>query len=863
MEERHYPFHEVEPRWQAFWQEIGLYRAPDRPERPKFYVLEMFPYPSGGDLHMGHLKNYAIGDVVARWALMQGYDVLHPMGWDAFGLPAENAAIKYGIHPKTWTDQNIVAYRHHLQLLGISYDWSRELATCWPDYYRWTQWLFLYLYHRGLAYRASEYVNFCPNCKTVLANEQVIDGLCERCKTPVVKKALEQWFFRITAYAERLLTDLQKLEGKWPDHILRQQAHWIGRSEGTEIHFRLAHRPDVRLPVFTTRADTLFGVTFLTIAPEHELLDTLLEDMDGTHRAAVEAYRQSALQKTDVERTAVGRPKTGVPTGLAVVHPYTGEALPLWVSDYVLAHYGTGIVMGVPAHDERDFEFARQYGLPVRPVVRPVDGVLPDPQTMGAAWVEKGIMEASGPFSGLPSDEGIRRIQEDLRARGLGGPAVSYRLRDWLISRQRYWGAPIPVVHCPQCGIVPVPEDQLPVRLPENVQNFLPTGRSPLEDVPAFMETTCPRCAGPARRDPDTMDTFVDSSWYFLRFIDAHNDRAPFDPEKANAWLPVDQYIGGAEHATKHLIYARFITKVLYDGGLLQYDEPFEHLFTQGLVLKRFWWCGHCLRPVEETEARKVQEETYLHTVCETTLESRLEMMSKSRGNVVPVGPFVEKHGADVARIAILFAGPPEKDFEWTDAIVEGGRNFLNRIWRLFLDTPAGPVPTEVDPADLDAEALLFYIRLQKTVRSVREDVAQFRFNTAVAQLMAFLNTMYEFPDRSHPVFRHAWYVYVRLLAPFAPHLAEELWHRLGYSTTVFRSPFPVENPDYLVETVVEIPVQVNGRVRATLRVPVDTDPATVEAMARSHPNVARYLEGRHVQKVVYVPNRLLNFVVS
>ncbi len=860
MHQREYPFQAIESKWQRFWQEIDLYRAPERPDARKFYVLEMFPYPSGTDLHMGHLKNYTIGDVIARWALMQGYAVLHPMGWDAFGLPAENAAIQYGIHPRIWTERNIAAYRHHLQQLGVSYDWSREIATCWPEYYRWTQWLFLYLYRRGLAYRASEYVNFCPNCKTVLANEQVVEGKCERCKTPVVKRALEQWFFRITAYAERLLQDLEKLRGKWPDHIIRQQENWIGRSEGTEIHFPLQHRPDIRLPVFTTRADTLFGVTFVTIAPEHEIVDRLLDDMPADARQRVETYRAQAMQKSDIERAAVDRPKTGVPTGLYAVHPYTGEPVPIWIGDYVLVNYGTGIVMGVPAHDERDFVFARKYGLPIRPVVRPIDGNLPDPDRMDTAWTEKGVMEHSGPFSGLPSDEGIRRIQEDLRQRGLGGPAVSYRLRDWLVSRQRYWGAPIPVVHCPRCGVVPVPEEQLPVRLPEDIQNFLPTGRSPLEDVPEFIHTTCPACGHAARRDPDTMDTFVDSSWYFLRFIDPHNEHAIFDPEKVRSWMPVDQYIGGAEHATKHLIYARFITKVLYDGGLLAVDEPFTHLFTQGMVLKRFFWCPTCLRPVGEPNIHR-QDDTLRHDACNTTVVERLEMMSKSRGNIVPVGPFLEAYGADVARIAILFAGPPEKDFEWTDAIVEGARNFLNRIWRRFTET-APQQCARIDPAQLQGAPRTLYTRLQRTIHQVRTDLERFRFNTAIAQLMTFLNEMYRFSDTDHPVMHHAWTVFVQLLAPFAPHLAEELWHRLGNTDSVFRQPYPVENPDYMREATVSIPVQVNGRVRATIEIPADADRAVVEQTARAHPNVQRYLAGKTVQKVVYVPGRLINFVV-
>ena len=861
MTKRHgYPFDTIEPKWQKYWQSIQLYRAPDAPSR-KYYVLEMFPYPSGGDLHMGHLKNYAIGDTVARIYMMAGFDVLHPMGWDAFGLPAENAAIKFGIHPKTWTDRNIDAYRHHLQLLGISYDWDREIATCWPSYYRWTQWLFLYLYRKGLAYRATDFVNYCPSCKTVLANEQVIQGKCERCHTPVTKRALEQWYFRITAYADRLLDDLNQLKGRWPDFIIKQQINWIGRSEGTEIVFTLDDHPDIRLPVFTTRADTLFGVTFLTIAPEHPVLNALLKQMDARTRAAVEQYRQEAILKSDMDRTAVDRPKTGVFTGLYARHPYHDRPIPIWVGDYVLASYGTGIVMGVPAHDERDFEFARKYQLPIIPVIRPTEGTLPDPETMEGAYTDDGIMENSGPFSGLPSKKGIRALQDDLKARGLGGPAVSYRLRDWLVSRQRYWGAPIPMIHCPKCGIVPVPESDLPVLLPENVENFKPTGRSPLEDIPSFMNTPCPKCHGPARRDPDTMDTFVDSSWYFLRFIDPRNENEPFDPQKVRRWMPVDQYIGGAEHATKHLIYARFITKVLYDDGLVPEPEPFRALFSQGLVLKRYWWCDACLRVVDESEL-ETKNEDRVHTACQHPVESRLEMMSKSKGNVVPVGPFVKTYGADVGRIAIMFAGPAEKDFEWTDAIVEGARNFINRVWRLFTEYPVQRVDA-IEPDSLTGPHRSLFIRLQQTIRNVRDDFQNFRFNTAIAALMTLLNELQDFDDREHPVFHHALTVYVHLLAPLAPHLAEELWHMIGGEDTIFRQPLPDYHPAYLQEDTIEIAVQVNGKVRGTIRIPVDADQTAAESLAREHENVRRYLEGKTVRKVIYVPGRLLNFVVS
>lgn len=852
---------EIEPKWQRFWEKHHLYRTPDFPEKPKYYVLEMFPYPSGGDLHMGHLKNYTIGDVVARIKRMEGYDVLHPMGWDAFGLPAENAAIRFGVHPREWTYNNIATFKHHLKLVGLSYDWDREIATCDPTYYRWTQWLFLYLYHRGLAYRKSEFVNYCPSCKTVLANEQVLpNGTCERCKTPVERRELEQWFFKITAYADRLLEDLRKLKGKWPESVLKQQENWIGRSEGTEIHFRVKY-PDLRLPVFTTRADTLFGVTFLTIAPEHPLLKDLLSVMPPEQRKTVETYVAEALTRSERERTEKKK-KTGVFTGIYAQHPYLDTPIPIWVGDYVLAQYGTGIVMGVPAHDQRDFEFARKYGIPVKVVVRPPHGDPPDPVTMTEAYEEKGIMIHSGPFTDMTSEDGIQAIQKDLARKGLGGKKVSYKLRDWLISRQRYWGAPIPVIHCPKCGVVPVPEKDLPVLLPEGAA-YQPTGRSPLEDVPEFIHTQCPQCGREARRDPDTMDTFVDSSWYFLRFIDPHNTEAPFDHAKVSAWMPVDQYIGGAEHATKHLIYARFITKVLYDGGLVPVDEPFDHLFTQGLVLKGFYYCSTCHQVVGDSNIVEENGQPF-HRKGEERhpLEWRVEMMSKSRGNIEPVGVFVKTYGADVARVAILFAAPPDKDFEWTHGIVEGARSFLNRVWRLFMEVQPQNPPMEIAP-NLKGEERKLAIALHQTIQGIHQDLAHFSFNTVVAKLMTLLNHLNNTTQRNTPTFAYALQVYVRLLAPFAPHLAEELWHRMGFEPSVFDHPYPKADPRYLESDEIEIPVQVNGKLRGVIRAPRDSHRDEIIERARKEESVARHLEGRTVVKVVYVPGRLVNFVVK
>lgn len=852
---KYYPAHEIEKKWQKYWEEKGFHKAPEKPKK-KYYVLEMFPYPSG-DLHMGHLKNYVIGDVVARVKKMEGYDILHPMGWDAFGLPAENAAIKHGINPKDWTLKNIDTFRKTLKMIGISYDWDREIGTCFPDYYKWTQYLFTLLYKRGLAYRKKERVNYCPSCKTVLANEQVINGKCERCGTPVIKKELEQWFFKITDYAERLLKDLDKLKGRWPDYVIKQQENWIGKSYGTEIVFKYEKNPDIRFPVFTTRADTVFGVTFVTIAPEHELIKKIWNDIEDKDK--VSKYVKEASLKTDLERTAEEKEKTGVFTGLYLLHPFTGERVPLYIGDYVLVGYGTGIVMGVPAHDQRDFLFAKKHNLPIKVVIKPKDGEAPLPEKMERAYEEKGVMINSGEFTGMSSDDGIKAIQKKLKDMGLGGEKVSYRIRDWLISRQRYWGAPIPVVYCEKCGIVPEPLDRLPVKLPENIKDYKPKGRSPLEDVEEFMNTTCPVCGGPARRDPDTMDTFVDSSWYFLRYTDPKNDKEMFNKEKSDMWMPVDQYIGGKEHATKHLIYARFIQKVLYDEGLTKYDEPFLNLFTQGLVHKPFLYCKKCGKVVEADEV-----ENGIHKNCGGEVEERVEMMSKSRGNVVRVGPFVEKHGADVARVTILFASPPEKDMVWQDSAVEGAKRFLTRIYNLFVENKdILEIDPKVNVETLNEEEKNLYILLQKTIFEVRKDANEFSFNTAIARLMELLNALYAFKNRKSKVYKRSLYDFVILLAPFAPHLAEELYHFIDKEHSVFERTFPSYDEKYLSFDKVEIPVQVNGKVRG--RITIEKGISKEEALkkALNEKNVKRYIEGRDIVKVVFIKDKLLNIVVK
>ncbi|NPB03514.1 MAG: leucine--tRNA ligase [Thermotogae bacterium] len=882
--EREYNPQEVEKRWQKFWEEIELYRTPEPPKR-KYYVLEMFPYPSGKDLHMGHLKNYAIGDAVARAKMMEGYDILHPMGWDSFGLPAENAAIKYGVHPREWTYKNIEGFRSQLKMMGISYDWDREFATSDPEYYRWTQRLFLLLYERGLAYRKGGWVNWCPKCKTVLANEQVIDGRCERCKTPVIKKKLTQWYFKITDYAERLLKDLEKLEGRWPESVIKQQRNWIGRSEGVEIVFM---EGDLPIRVFTTRADTLFGVTFISVAPDSQIAEELLKRVSSEVAHSIEEYAANSLNRSVQERT---QSKTGIFTGLYARHPFTGESIPIFVADYVLGEYGTGAVMGVPAHDQRDYEFARRFNLPIKVVVYPdseealrefIELSCDETENeefafeykgrryvcrLKGAYERKGILKNSGEFTGLKSDEAIDRIAQRLKEMDLGGPAVSYRLRDWLVSRQRYWGAPIPMIHCERCGVVP--ENELPVLLPE-VEKFQPEGRSPLENVPEFINTTCPKCGGPAKRDPDTMDTFVDSSWYFLRFTDPHNDHEMFSPEKANRWMPVDQYIGGAEHATKHLIYARFITKVLYDAGLLKYDEPFSNLFTQGLVLMGFWWCKECNRRIAEEDLYDVKvvgtQKVGYHDTPEGPHEViwLVEMMSKSRGNVVPLGPFVREYGADAARIAILFAAPPEQDFEWTDAIKRAAVNFLNRVWRTFYTLKeAGVSPTLQPDLSKDKELLLL---ANDSIKGIREDLNRFKFNTAISKLMVLLG---EFKPSKYSRHNLGWVsqVFVRLLAPFAPHLSEELFHEMGMDElfgekTVFQVGLPKALEGLEAEEV-SIGVQINGKTRGSLIVPKDASQEEVLDLLRSHPKLAKYINGKELKRVIYVPGRLINVIVT
>jgi leucyl-tRNA synthetase len=829
-----YPTRTIEERWQRFWNEHRVYRTPEFPKR-KYYVLEMYPYPSG-DLHMGHARNYLIGDTVYRYRRMQGYDVLHPFGWDAFGLPAENAAIAHGNHPCEWTYDSINLYRQSFTRLGVSYDWDREVTTCEPGYYRWNQWLFIKLLERGLAYRKEAYVNWCTGCRTVLADEQVEESVCYRCRAPVEKRKLTQWFFRITAYAQRLLDGLDQLP-RWPENVKTMQRNWIGRSEGCEVDFRLADTGE-KFPIFTTRPDTLYGVTFMALAPDAPLAETITR---GTsHETAVRDFIQRILQRPEIERIAQTGDKEGIFTGKYSINPLTGDRVPIYIADFVLASYGTGMIMAVPGHDQRDFEFARKYQIPIKVVIESPDRNL-DPATMDAAYVDAGTMVNSGPFDGTPNLAGIDKVIDHLVEKGIGHRVVNYRLKDWLVSRQRYWGTPIPMIHCPGCGIVPVPEDQLPVMLPQDVRDFKPSGKSVLAGVDSFYHVACPKCTGPATRDPDTMDTFVDSSWYYIRYTDPHNLERPFEPAKANAWLPVDQYIGGIEHATGHLIFFRFVHKVLHDLGMLDSDEPCTTLHTHGMV-----------------------------TVGGET-------MSSSRGTGVWVGDFLKEHGADVARLAVLFAAPPDKGTEWQADSPVGVSRFIARIYRLYQENLKMIVEShksQVTSSELStcnfqlstcqmtpAEQRL-YIRLNQTIRKVTDDLEGFQFNTGIAALMEFLNDLVAFADRQSKVFGWALNRMMYLLAPFTPHLAEELWHQAGGQGTILDQRLPGHDPSAVKFDEIEIPIQVNGKLRSKLVVARGLPPAEIEKLTLADAKVQQFVHGQAVKKIIYIPDRLVNLVV-
>ena len=811
---------EIDRKWQKRWEETKLYKFNPKNVDKKLYCLEMFSYPSGAKLHVGHWYNYGPTDSWARMKRMQGWEVFHPMGFDAFGLPAENYAIKTGIHPYDSTMENIRTMEKQLREMGATFDWDYEVITCLPEYYKWTQWIFLKLFEAGLAYRKKAPVNWCPSCQTVLANEQVIDGKCERCGTEVTKKDLTQWFFKITAYAEELLEKLDELD--WPEKTKIMQRNWIGKSDGAEIEFKVAGK-DLTFKVFTTRADTLYGATYVVIAPEHEIVDLITTE---EYKQAVEEYKEYARKQSEIERLSTEKEKTGVFTGAYAIHPLTGEKLPIWIADYVLATYGTGCVMAVPAHDERDYEFATKYNLPIKRVIKgigDIDDSLP--------FVEYGELVDSGEFTGLKSEKARIKIVEKLKQEGRAEFKVNYRLRDWLVSRQRYWGAPIPVIHCERCGIVPVPEEDLPVLLPYDVE-FAPTGESPLKKHEGFMNVTCPKCGGKALRDPDTLDTFVDSSWYFLRYPDNKNDKEPFNKEWINKMLPVDKYVGGAEHATMHLLYARFVTKALRDLGYLDFDEPFKSLVHQG-----------------------------------TILGPDGSRMSKSKGNVISPDEYIKEYGSDVFRLYLMFGFAYSEGGPWNDDGIKAIARFVNRVERFidkFIETRNNPGKIKDDMGKDEKE--LNYVR-QYAIKGVTEDAERFQFNTAIARIMELVNALYKYEAdvevKNIKFYEEVVADLIRLLAPFAPHFSEEMWEKLGYEYSVFNQKWPKWDEKALQRDVVEIAVQVNGKVRGRLEVPSNATDEEVEKLALSDKNVKAYVDGKEIKKVIVVKNRLVNIVVK
>ena len=818
-----YVAQDIEKKWQQYWEESGVFKTEYDPSKEKYYVLEMFPYPSG-NLHMGHVRNYSIGDVVARFKKMRGFNVLHPMGWDAFGMPAENAAIKNGVSPKDWTLDNIANMTRQQKELGLSYDWDREVATCKDDYYRWTQWIFQQFYKQGLAYKKEAKVNWCEHDHTVLANEQVIDGKCWRCDNDVVKKDLKQWFFKITDYADRLLDDLDTLD-QWPDRVKAMQRNWIGRSEGTQFAFYVP-KIDKSFEVYTTRVDTLFGVSYVVLAPEHPYVKELIQD--ASNKVELEAFIETLRNQSDIERTSTEAEKVGMFTGSYATHPITGKEVPIWIANYVLADYGTGAVMGVPAHDERDYAFAKKYNLPVNWVIQNTAQDL-DFASLDTAFTEDGILVNSGDFNGKTSEEARQALGDYFTEQGTGRKTVNFRLRDWLISRQRYWGCPIPVVYCEECGEQLVPEDQLPVKLPEDV-SFDGGAISPLATSENFLNTTCPCCGGPARREIDTMDTFIDSSWYFLRYADARNDQEVFNKEIAKYWMNVDQYIGGIEHAILHLLYARFFVKVLHDIGLVEVDEPFKALLTQGMVLK---------------EGSK---------------------MSKSKGNVVSPEEIIAKYGADTARLFILFAAPVDRDLDWSDQGVEGSYRFLGRVWRIIDTYQQLGASGHQDSLSKDETALRR--ELHRAIKKVTEDLdGKFNFNTAISTVMELVNAMYQFKDSHDTVQSDLAKELVEkltlLLAPFVPHITEEIWHECGFEGSVHAASWPTYEESALVVDEVEVAVQVNGKVRDKLTVSVSLSKEELEAAAKALLRVQEFTEGKSIVKVIVVPKKLINIVVK
>lgn len=854
IKEQYFP-QEIEKKWQKEWEETGFGKTYDNSDKPKYYALSMFPYPSGR-LHMGHVRNYTITDVIARFKKMHGFNVLHPIGWDSFGLPAENAAIQHGESPEKWTDENIGYMKMQLKKLGLMYDWDREVATCKPDYYKWTQWLFLQLYKKGLAYKKEAAVNWCDKCATVLANEQVIDGKCWRCDSVVEKKYLSQWFLKITDYAEQLLADIDKLEG-WPDSVKIMQKNWIGKSQGAILRFKVKEIDGLEIPVYTTRPDTVYGITYLVVAPEYKDIEKLTTP---EQKEAVEEYRANARKMTEIERLSTERVKTGVPLGTHAINPFTGEEFPLWTADYALVEYGTGAVMAVPTHDERDFDFAKKYNLPLKTVIVPENSCHPelvsgsDQQTSAvsgdgeilkqvqndkepsAAYVDPGVLINSGEFNGMKNEDAKKAITEKAVKGGYGEFKTQYRLRDWLISRQRYWGAPIPIVYCEKCGPQPVPEDQLPVKLPEDV-DFKVTGKSPILTSKTFLETTCPVCGGKATRETDTMDTFICSSWYYLRYSDAKNTNAPFSKELVNRWLPVDQYVGGIEHAILHLLYSRFFTKALKDLGLLDFDEPFKNLLTQGMVLK---------------DGSK---------------------MSKSKGNTVDPDEIFENYGADTARLFILSDSPPARDFDWSDAGVEGCYKFLNRVWRLYASMQENIIfdykLPEISTLTKENNALVRQTHI--SIKGITGDISnEFQFNTVISKYREFTNAIYEYIGKKDSfsvedknVLSFALISLLKLLAPTTVHLSEALWHEIGGTGSIHETEWPKYDENLAKTAAITLVVQVNGKVKDKIEVDAESSKEDLEKHALESEKVKQFLADKQIVKTIVVPGRLVNIVAK
>lgn len=825
MKEAYFP-QEIEKRWQEIWEKGNVFHTPDDSEKPKYYALSMFPYPSG-KLHMGHVRNYTITDVIARFKKMQGYNVLHPMGWDSFGLPAENAAMKHGADPAKWTDENIAYMTKQLKMLGLSYDWQREVTTCKPDYYKWTQWLFIQLYKKGLAYKKEAAVNWCDNCGTVLANEQVIDGKCWRCDSVVEKKYLSQWFFKITDYAERLLEDLDKLPG-WGDNVKTMQANWIGKSQGAIIKFKVKEVEGLEVPVYTTRPDTVYGITYLVVAPEYKDIEKLTT---SENKEAVEVYRANARKMTEIERLSTERVKTGVPLGTHCINPFNGEEFPLWTADYALVEYGTGAVMAVPTHDTRDFDFAKKYNLPLKVVIQNPEN---PSECKDAAYTEEGVLVNSNEFNGMKNTDAKKAITQKAVDEGFGEFKTQYRLRDWLISRQRYWGAPIPMIYCDKCGIVPEKEENLPVMLPSDV-DFSVVGKSPITTSKTFAETTCPICGGKARRELDTMDTFVCSSWYYLRYSDPKNTNLPFSKELVDKWLPVDQYVGGIEHAILHLLYSRFFTKALKDLGLLSFDEPFKNLLTQGMVLK---------------DGSK---------------------MSKSKGNTVDPDEIFENFGADTARLFILSDSPPARDFDWSDAGVEGCYKFLNRVWRLVSENQNYITKDYKLEFPLKRENDDLVRTVHMAIKGITNDIANdFQFNTVISKYRELTNAIYDwrgkksdFTDEDKNVFSFAVLTLIKLMAPVTVHMSEEIWHDVGGAGSIHDEKWCEWDENLAKASKITLVVQVNGKVKDKLEADEGLSDEELKTLALSSEKVKELTSGKDIVKVIVVPKKLVNIVVK